>query len=150
GTSIIGCTMRLSHEALPLGDDAPTRRDLFHLASRGIILAKQHGKLKSALWVHSPHTHFIAPPERVITPDVWEAPFGLRYYDRFFARVARSGHRSWKLHIRTSFDVADMGDNRGGDRHEYSFAWNHQRATMSEHRIRAIPQPDDRDVIDEI
>lgn len=141
--------MRLAHEALPVSDDAPSPEQLFLLASRGVLLAKQTDKFRPMPGSIAERSHSMMPASRVIVPELMTAPLGHRFEQRMSARIARPAPRRWSMRLLSSFIVTDMGSLSGAERHTYSFEWNDRETTLAHHRLDIVPA-DERDMYDEI
>ena len=135
--------MRLQHESLPAaGFELPEPDQLFTLASRGVLLAKQHSKFRKNPRTPHARSHFIIPPEEAIIPTLNEAPIGTHYERRITARVARTDFRYWSMRLCSTYFVLNDGICSGGERHTYSFEWNRERSTIARHSLVVVPTPD--------
>lgn len=133
--------MRHIHEEVPIHDDAPSPEQLFDLAKRSVVLAKEHRRFRTYDRAKNPRSHFMMPRRNIVTPDLFEAPFGFRYEKLLSARISKA-ERNWSMHLIMSHFVVEMGDERGAERHTYSFRWNQRSTTMARHLLRIMPAAD--------
>jgi hypothetical protein len=127
------------HEQIPVGDDAPSPEQPFRLAARGVVVAKQHQKLRTYAGAKNPRSHYMMPPAEVIIPNEHEVPAGFCYERKLSASIARTGFRNWHMRLISTYIVTDHGIENGVERHTYSFDWNAQRTTLAHHRLRILP-----------
>lgn len=125
--------------------DAPTPEQLFRLAGKSAVLAKEQERMKAkraAAEEYGSRTHFMMPKAEVIIPDILEAPLGFRFEEKYAGRIARTDHRAWSLRLVHVYAVTEMGSQRGVERHTYSFNWNHAETTLARHTLVIPPEPE--------
>lgn len=133
--------MRLSHEVVSPGDNAPTPEQLFSLASRGVVRAKEQGRLRG--WRTREHVRFMMPSARFTIPAEEEVTRATCLEDRFAGRIARNDYNSWSMRLYLTHHIsgADAAVDTTTVRRAYSFEWDRRRTTLAQQRMRIIPSP---------
>lgn len=147
--------MRPTREGVSF-DDAPSPAQLFELASCGIQRAKEYGKLRVPPR-DRPHARAAVLPYLVSNKPLDE---GLPYSTQsrqMALHVARTGFRSWSMHVISKnhfvYNDLPLGEDdylqQSALIDTYGFRWNAQETTVAKRILRAYPVPTEgNDLVD--
>lgn len=111
----------------------PIPDQLFRLASIGVCLAKEQGKLKESRQADNAHI-FLAQDNEVI--EVHDEEEYSRSTHKFIGRIARVGYKRWSMRIAEPYWVS-AEDGEDGYRATYAFEWTDKETIFASKRMNA-------------